>query len=108
MTIRNYLDEATSKALDSLEKEFFEKSALDTLKRYSEDFKNSDDFTRNYVDVVLARQHQRLGMYKEAHILITNLAPKVEIKGKTQVDKEVCLYFEWLLVAKKVFYKQYF
>jgi hypothetical protein len=47
-------------------------------------------------------------MYKEAHILISDLAPKVEIKDKKALDKEVYLYFEWLLVAKKVYYKQYF
>jgi hypothetical protein len=47
-------------------------------------------------------------MYKEAHTIITNLSKKVEIIDKKTLDKEVYLYFEWVLVAKKVFYKQYF
>jgi hypothetical protein len=37
-TKNNIVDEATQKTLESIEKDFFEKSALDALKRYELEF----------------------------------------------------------------------
>ena len=73
MTTKNFIDDTTLKTLESIEKDFFDKSALDALKRYESEFQNCDEITKNYIEVVKARQNQRLGMYKEAHIIITNL-----------------------------------
>jgi hypothetical protein len=50
-------------------------------------------------------------MYKEAHQIVYKIKPIVfetMEKSPTQIDKNVMLYFEWLLAAKKIYYKQYF
>ena len=38
MTTKNFIDETTLKTLESIEKDFFEKSALNALKRYESEF----------------------------------------------------------------------
>lgn len=48
-------------------------------------------------------------MYKEAHLI---LDPLEDIVSKNLSDSKIerahIIYFEWVLAAKKVFYKSYF
>ena len=55
-----------------------------------------------------------MGLHCEAHEIIENLKPKMEkhiddyfknADKSKEIADEVCLYFEWALIAKKVYYK---
>ena len=45
-------------------------------------------------------------MYKEAHVILDQL--KDAVSKNMESLKAHFVYFEWVLVAKKVFYKSYF
>lgn len=48
-------------------------------------------------------------MYKEAHMILNSLQDSVSTNlPQEKIEKAHFVYFEWVLAAKKVFYKSYF
>lgn len=103
--------------LRQIEKAFFTVSPLDAIKRYYVDIvaqlpKDGPDteFVQAYVNLVQARQFQRLGMFKEAYRIIDNMKSTTVLdpENVSEIGKSVILYLEWIMVARKVYYKQMF
>jgi len=69
-----------------------------------DEYKDTDAFVAKLVGMRQALQYLRAGLYKQAHIALQKAKPEVP----EELNKDAFLYFEWVLVAKKVLFKQFF
>ena len=69
--------------------------------------KTSVEFDKQYLSIILTRQLLRAGKYVDAHKSMNDFKPK-QPDVSEGASKEVMLYFEWVLVAKKVLFKELF
>jgi tetratricopeptide (TPR) repeat protein len=93
--------------LKALSKDFYGKSPIEALAKYGamvDEYKDSDAFVAKLVGMRQALQYLRAGLYKQAHIALLKAKPEVP----EELNKDAFLYFEWVLVAKKVLFKQFF
>lgn len=110
-------DQAVRSKLATIEKDFFTDSPLQAIKDYYSEViaeLPADDekaYVQTYVNLVQARQYQRLGLFKEAYRIVESTKEQASpppVDSVTECSKDVVLYLEWVLVAKKVYNKQMF
>ena len=61
---------------------------------------------KNFVEILRTRFLMRAGKFLDAHKLMVEVEPKLPKEFSN--SKECYLYLEWVLVSKKVLYKQFF
>lgn len=62
-----------------------------------------DKFSEKYFMIWSANKYQKVGMYKEAHVIMNKI--KDLIKWYDKIDDELILYLEFVLVYNKVLMK---
>ena len=75
-SINQHITPQILSSLETIEEELFEKSATSALQKLLK-LKSQDPLEQQYIEIVTARQYQRLGMYKEAYVILDSLKDKV-------------------------------
>ena len=75
-SINQHITPQILSSLETTEEELFEKSATSALQKLLK-LKSQDPLEQQYIEIVTARQYQRLGMYKEAYVILDSLKDKV-------------------------------
>ena len=115
------IGQQTHKTLIDIESDFFKTGPLKNITRFDteliEKLKDTDEFEKHYIMLRKCRAYTRMGAFKEAYVVMTELQSKLmpegfesdtlSLQGK-KVDADAILFLDWVLVAKKVLYRQFF
>ena len=105
---QTFISQPTQDRLSELKQQFYNNDAIEALSGYKKLIVDTDDeFEKRYIKLILSLQYLKAGFYQNSHLLLIEVKPDDDDQGD-EITKEVYFNLEWILVARKVYLKQYF